>query len=301
MKNTSLRYQNGIALIQVLLLSAILMVMMLSVNKEARLQVQSAALAKERAHATMQLNSLEAELTFTLLTERRRKQAESANLIVRHWNFFNSPFEVNNATIAIEDVASMLSLTNSSTLEVLVAQITADEQKAQQLVAALQDWQDIDSETTFNGAEQADYPSVAIRNGPMQTESEIRFLHQIDQALYCALKPHLTVAPRRYTNYFLMPSERQKYFVNPDNVDQITKERLAEQLSNDRFEILSGIPLGDFQNYSASNTLRLSFTVTLNSVKLSRLLTLSINPNDAEPVKVWDYYKYYYADHENCR
>lgn len=249
----------------------------------------------------MQLNSLEAELTFTLLTERRRKQSDSNNQLVQKWNFFNSPFEVNNATIAIEDVASMLSLTTPSSLEVLVAQITADEQKAQRLVAALQDWQDSDSETTFNGAEQADYPSVVIRNGPMQTESEIRFLHQIDQALYCALKPHLTLAPRRYTNYFLMPFERQIYFVNPDNIDQITKERLAEQLSNDRFEILSGIPFGDFQNYSASNTLRLSFTVTVNSVKLSRLLTLSINPNDTDPVKVWDYYKYYYADHENCR
>jgi hypothetical protein len=258
-------------------------------------------LAKERAQATMQLNSLEAELIFTLLTERRRKQAESANLIVRGWNFFNSPFEVNNATIAIEDVASMLSLTSPSTLERVVGQITADEHRAQQLVTALKDWQDSDSETTFNGAEQADYPSVVIRNGPMQTESEIRFLRHIDQALYCALKPHITLAPRRYTNYFLMPADRQKYFVNPDNVDQITRERSAEQLSSDRFELLSGIPFGDFQSYSASDTLRLSFTVRVNNVKLSRLLTLSIHPNEAEPVKVWDYYKYYYADHENCR
>lgn len=301
MNYASRRFQNGVALIQVLVLTAILLVMMLSVNKEARQQVQTATLAKERAQAAMQLNSLEAELTFTLLTERRRKQAESANLIVRHWNFFNSPFEVNNATIAIEDVASMLSLTSPASLERLVAGITADERKAQQLVAILKDWQDSDSETTFNGAEQTDYPSVVVRNGPMQTESEIRFLKDIDQALYCALKPHVTLAPRRYTNYFLMPEERQKFFVNPDNVDQITKERFADLLSNDRFEMLSGIPMGDFQNYSASDTLRLSFTVTVNSVKLSRQLTLSVNPNAAEPVKVWDYYKYYYADHENCR
>lgn len=299
--NKSPRLQTGIALIQVLLLSAILMVMMLSVHWEARQQIKSASLAKERAQAALLLNSVEAELTFTLLTEKRRRKTDAASPIARQWNFFNHPFDTANATVAIEDVASMLSLTNPSSLEKLVSQLGADEQKAQQVVAALKDWQDNDTETSFNGAEQADYPSVIIRNGPMQTESEIRFLRHIDARLYCLIKPHITVAPRRYTNYFMMPTERQQYFVDPDNAAQIASDRLAEQLTSHQFEMLSGIPFGDFQNYSPSDTLRLSFTVRVNSVKLSRLLTLSINPNAVEPVKVWDYYKYYYADHENCR
>lgn len=299
MQKTSFKHR-GIALVQVLLLTAVLVLMMISVQQEARQQVKSAVQAKERAKAILELNSVEAELIFALLTERRRTKADAVNPIVRQWNFFNHPFTTGSATVAIEDVTTMVSVTSPVSFEKLVAKLTGDVQKAQMIVAALKDWQDIDDDTSFGGAEQADYLNLSIRNGPIQTESELRFLKHIDSELYCLLRPHITTAPRRYTNYFLMPAERQKFFVDLNNASKIAELRLAGNLTNDQFEMLSGIPFGEFQSYSASQTVRLSFTVMVNSVKLSRLLTLTINPNAAEPVKVWDYYKYYYADHENC-
>ena len=292
--------QAGIALVQVLLLSAILMIMMLSIHQDTRRHLQTALEAKERAQASLSLQTMESELLFTLLTQRRRVAPTSDNPIVRQWNFYNQPFELPHGTVAIEDVASLLSPTSPTSLQAVFSGILGDDVKAKQLVAALVDWQDADNSPTFQGAEQSAYPGLVIRNGPLQTESELRFLHGMTETLYCQIVPHVTVSPRKYVNYFLMPDSRQSFFMPPGNHELIKQARAEGTLTHAQFEVLSGRPMTDYQSYSPSETLRLTFTAYGNNVKLSRRFTVTLQPISNEPFKVWDYFKNYYADSENC-
>lgn len=292
--------QSGIALVQVLLLSALLMIMLMSIHQDSRRNVKTALEAKQRAQASLSLQTMESELLFTLLTERRRVNPSSENAIVRQWNFYNQPFTVPQGTVAIEDVASLLSPTSPASLTAFFTGMLGDKQTAEQLVAALNDWQDSDNSISFQGAEQSAYSGLQIRNGPLQTESELRFLRGMTDEIYCKIAPHITVSPRKYVNYFLMPDNRQSFFVPLANLELIKQARHDGTLSHAQFEILSERPMTDFQSYSPGETLRLTFTAYGNNVKLSRRFTVTLQPISSEPFKVWDYFKNYYADSENC-
>lgn len=295
--------QRGIALLQALFLSLILLVFLVAIQLLARAHVQSALLAKSRVTASMELQTAEAEVLFALLTHSKTQLQNSDDPIVSRWNFHNSPFTARPAVeIQIEDVASRFSAAIPESMLELLAHLTKDQQLAEKIVAALKDWQDFDATPVFGGSEQSDYHNgVIVRNGPIQSEQELRFVKGMTPQLFCQLLPHLTIAPRSHVNYFTMPDDRLQIFMRADAFKMLKSLRDSGNLTAEAFKSLSAFEkdLGD--NYSPSRTLRLFFTASINDVKLSRSLTVVVAPRASEPLSLWDYFKTDYANSSDCQ
>ena len=84
--------QQGIALFQVLLITAVISIMAIQFTQTARNQLSIASTIVDRVEAQAQLRSTEAELLYSLITEKRQPDKLSANVYVRKWNFYGKPF-----------------------------------------------------------------------------------------------------------------------------------------------------------------------------------------------------------------
>lgn len=287
---------HGIALIQVLLLSAILSVMLISIHVTSREHVELATQAVARAEAMVALNSMEAETFISLLTSAKKIQPHSELSLPKVWRFDNQPFPVENGTIQIEDTSALISLTAPTALIPILTAITGDKQTAEQLVAALDDWQDADNETRFGGAEQQDYPAgVVVRNSVIQDISELLSVKGFTPGLVDKIRPFVTMFPKKYHNIYAMSDELLAYYLDPIQLKQVLAERHAGTLTPDRFSTLTGIEQDEFIGFSVSQGLVVRFTAQRKGVKLSRQISVTLDPSAEEPLQYWDYYKNSYV------
>ncbi|MGI2000024.1 general secretion pathway protein GspK [Shewanella frigidimarina] len=84
--------QQGIALFQVLLITAVISIMAIQFTQTARNQLSIASTIVDRVEAQAQLRSTETELLYSLITEKRQLDKTSANVYARKWNFYGKPF-----------------------------------------------------------------------------------------------------------------------------------------------------------------------------------------------------------------
>jgi type II secretory pathway component PulK len=295
--------QKGIALLQALFLSLILMVFLLSIHNVSRSHVQSAMLAKSRVIASMYLQTTEAEVLFALLTNPRGVKTDSANPVVAYWNFYNKAFSYRPAVdVQIEDMSSRFSAAVPESMLELLRKTAADPRQAESIVAAIKDWQDFDDTPVFGGSEQSDYQSgITVRNGPLQSVHELKFIKGMTPELLCQLMPHITIAPRSNVNFYTMPDRRLQLFLPQDELKMLTTMRDSGSLTPEGFRSLSAFTADSGENYVPSSTLRLFFTASVNDVKLARSLTVVITPRATEPLSLWDYFKTDYADSSECK
>lgn len=286
----------GIALIQVLLLSAILSVMLVSIHITARAHVNLATQAVARAEAMVALNSMEAETFISLLTSVKKIQPQSELYLPRVWRFDNQPIALADGVVQIEDTSTLLSLTVPSVLTPLLTGITNNKQQTEQLIASLEDWQDADNETRFGGAEQQDYPSgVVVRNSVIQDVSELLSVKGFTPELVEKLRPFVTMFPKKYQNLYAMSDELMVYYLDPVQLKQVLAERHAGTLTPERFSTLTGIEQDEFVGFTVSQGLVVRFTAHRKGVKLSRQISVTLDPSAEEPLQYWDYYKNSYV------
>jgi general secretion pathway protein K len=299
MRQHCVQVNRGVALVQVLLLSAILMAVLLTAHMEARRHIKSAELAVDRALSAADLQTRESEILFALLTESRKSQPDSSDPLLQHWNFTNFPFQVVDnrieSEVAIQDQAALVALNSPQSLLPVLTLITQDPVKSQQLVAAIEDWQDQDDIPKFGGAEQKSYPaSIRVRNAPIQHIDELLYIKGMTTEIYQQLKPLVTLFPKRFQNLYAMDAVLLKSYVDPVRVEQILAERQQGTLTPERFAKLSGIEQDEFISFAPGNGLRVRFTVFGNDVKLSRQFSVTVNPSADDPLEFWDYKKYIY-------
>lgn len=108
-------------------------------------------------------------------------------------------FDEAEVEISITDDAGKIDINaaDAASLKNLFIGAGVDEQKADELAGAIQDWRDPDDLTTLNGAERADYRAVDLpyspRNAPFETLSEIQQVFGMDYELYTRIEPAITM------------------------------------------------------------------------------------------------------------
>lgn len=90
--------QKGIALFQVLLITAVITIMAIQFTQTARNQLSIASTIVDRIQAQSELRTVEAELLFSLITEKRQKDIHSNNSYAQYWNFYGKPFGLTEAS-----------------------------------------------------------------------------------------------------------------------------------------------------------------------------------------------------------
>ena len=281
--------KNGMALVQVLLLSALLMIMLLSVQYQARNQLELANRVKQYSDLQLQLQNVEAELMFLLMTNEWSDLVKPTSKVTG-FNFFGKEFLLSGAVVKIQDLAGLLSVNspNTSTYAGLTKSLLGDEQLGVRIAEELIDWRDADNLPGQYGAEQADYPNIQVRNFGLQTLDEIRFLKSVTPDVYQTLRPYLTVF-RAGENLMNMPAEMLLSRVSPAVAEQMMQSREEGRL-NDGVLASMGVDYTD-EAFSLrfGRTLQITFTVQNTDVKLTRSFAVTITPSRPVPFEYLEY------------
>lgn len=286
--------QRGIALLQVLFLSMILSVMLISMHLKAKAALTLAQQLSDRAQAELQLYSADNEFKFVVLSQPLTLQGSENGQL--QWNLHDEPFAFAGVNMQVQDISGLVNLYNYNDMARLFRYFH-DESTAAQLLGQLQDWQDDDKDAGINGAEQSAYPAeVRVRNQLMQTESEIRFLKSITPAQADLLLPWLSTAPQSYQNPLVMPDLVLQVMFGKTLADQLTRLRQTNKLDGDMLRVVMGAIHSDDWVFGPSGSYRVTFTSEVNNVKLSRRYTIRLSPYQEDPFTYWEYVNQYHAE-----
>ncbi len=282
--------QHGIALIQVLLLSVLLTVILMSMNHQARQHIRLAEAVKHYAAANMALHSAEAEILFSLLSNEPHLLARGELPEAPQWNFHSQPFWLADTQVVLQDTSGLLNAASPDAVLIrqFVQQHSGSEALGQQIVAALADWQDKDNTPRLDGAEQAEYPLGNIRNGPMQYAEEWLFVKGVTPELFSALQPLLSFFTQG-VSVNQQPQALWRLYLAEAQTNELARLRDAGKLSAELFEGLTGSTIDEFNRFSYGPGYRIGFTVKNADVRLSRELTLRLMPFQQQPFDIYEY------------
>ncbi len=275
--------QSGIALMQTLMLSAILMTIVLSVAYGVKQHVYLAEAVRERTDVYLAGYSQKNEVLFGMLTQDWRSEPNSTSQLQRVWNFYDEPFEYGAGTVRIQDIESLLT-----------KQLAGNEALGRHIAAAIQDWQDGDDQVSPFGAEQADYQDpVMVRNAPFQDMTELQFVAGVSSELYQQLAPISSVYPTGKINLLNMPFSLLSLYIGDDLAEVVMEQRRSNSVNSAMIAQLTGIPGDDFYTYNTGPIFRIKTTVNGQRASYSGEEIVILAPYSKIPVKIWDKRKTY--------
>lgn len=286
----------GIALIQVLLLSAIITIFLLSVTVRVRQHIKLAEQVKARTAAVLRLHDLEVETLYLLLTEPKMQSSEAKMLLASNWNFYGAPVQLDNdTTVNILDLSALVPLNHQGLLRHLIVQSGTTPSIADKIVKEIQD-------SNLPGSSITPYQHQFImgvnipkvRNTATQHIDDLRFLPSMTPEIYKYIKPYITNFPLDGIYPLGMHKNVLSFFVAEPALTQILDLRQLNLLNPQKFELITGMTQGENVHYSPGNELRLCFTVRFDQGELSRRIDVSLFPYAQQPFVIWDYQKNYH-------
>lgn len=235
--------EKGIALIQVLLISAMISIFALYLTYTAREQIHTAQIAEDRIQALLQIQSAETELIYTLMTNPMVKDPTSEVELVRKWNFHNQIFNLNSIVdVQIQDQSGLISIHNPppELLKDTLTLLKIPGISPSQFVDSLLDWQDSDSLPRPNGLEANSYP-YGSRNAGIALMSDLLALPGVTEANYQQLSSIFSIYVAGPFNPMTSPMPILQAFVGERNASTILALRSNGQLTADVFSAITQV------------------------------------------------------------
>jgi len=257
-------HQSGIALIQVLLITAILSVLALYLSSTAKDQIKIAQWADDKAIALVSVHSAEANLYFSLLTNAKKQtqnKNEGNHNLANQWNFFASPFVMNqHVTAKIQDQSALIHahFPDPQTLKSLIASQGLPMVEVNHIYDNLLDWQDLDNIPRINGDESLSALDN-IRNGAIPDLHDFSFVPKMTDNLLTLLLNNTTLYNQGFFNPMDSPKELLTAITNAEVAKQVIQLRESGQLNMTQFSQLTGFVENDKMLFYPSNILSIEF------------------------------------------
>jgi hypothetical protein len=138
--------QAGVALIQVLLITSMLLILVVQLSKDAREQVHTSIRLKEKAELLVSINNQAESIKYELLTLSPNQLGVSSNGL----NYYGEPVQRNNLTIELQDQSGLLSLATSFSFLTQYLNLPQGTVADRRLVDTLLSWQGLSANGTVN-------------------------------------------------------------------------------------------------------------------------------------------------------
>jgi len=295
-KITSKRSQNGIALIQVLIISIILTMLGVFINQSVREQVRIATTIQNSHRANVLLETVEAELLHALLTHKRYRNLTSDNPYVKKWNFYNKRFSINDEVqIELQDLNGLLSLNfmNQAAASRLFKELGFEGEQVRTFHDSLKDWKDKDDLKRLNGAESDYYEKAGKslpRNGYLQSMGELLNVRSSEFLTLEEWQSYFSLALVSRFNPLNAPDLLLKAFLNNDRAwQQVIEKRTTEQLTMLDFYRYTGVDESQSITFTTSRIIKVNILVDIENNKLSKSFQVELRPNSTKrPVIISD-------------
>ena len=275
--------QRGVALVLVLLITAVLSLLALQFNLEARERLSKATFLVNRAEAELRLHSREAAMLHTLLTHAWVTAAETSaagsqkppsNAYVTVWNFRGQSFAIDGATFRIQDVSGLQPLPQprlpDDGFQPLLLGIGVDAARAGDAAARLR---------AFLGP-----PSFT----PLQTFADLQPIAGLTPEEIGRLEAVSTLYPTTNFNPGTAPNEVLSVRFGGSVLQGVQNLRSQGRLDTDSLRRLIN-DTGDFTSFYPGPAFRLATKVSFRGVNLHRERTLVLKPYGREPVTLWSH------------
>lgn len=282
--------QRGMALFQVLLLSVLLGIILMSMNHQARQHTKLAQAVQKYTQAAMALQSAEAQILFNLLSHEPFELAQGVLSEAPGWNFYGVPFKYDSLDVVIQDTSGLLNTSKPDPriLDQLITRVTGSAGLGTKIYAALNDWQDKDDLPRRDGAEQQDYELIAVRNWPLQYSEEWLFIKGMTPEVYRELAPLMSLFTQG-VNVNQQPETLWRLYLEENQVSELSRLRTQGKLTPDLFESLTNMKIDEYTRFSYGPSYRIGFGVQNDQVKLTRELTLRLMHYQTKPFDIFEY------------
>lgn len=275
----------GIALIQVLLICAVISVLALYFSLLARQQVQVATIANDKSLAYMHLKTAESQILLSLFTRQQREQDAEQGLA--GINTHGSPFAIGDHVQAqVQDLSGLISIAAPHRQRLIntLIELGASRREAELFVGRLIDWQDDDNLPRANGQEQYG-DARGPRNRRISTLDE---LDLIAAEPYPWLKPLKSLLTTQWTPYFnprLAPAPILRAHLGQD-ADIVLESRETNVLTSREYQYLTGEVGQDGLIFVGSDLFRITLQAKVGQAFLTKQLTVELDPYAEAPVAV---------------
>lgn len=276
---------SGIALIQVLVITAILAILSLYFSKSARQQVTFALDYQDKVAALIKHHDAESQLLFALLNEPRTPGVKP-NIptfpFVMNWNDFDVEFDIDEYTVAkMQDQRGLIDLHYPDQTRILrlLTSNGLNDYDATSLINLLKDLQDLDSQTQLNRQE------LRYRNGVLQNYDEL-YAYGIDSKSIQILKSTTSIYKGRGFNPLSSPQPLLKAITSEYVSKQLLAMRNNGSVDIRRFSLLANIGEGDEVIFYPSNDTRVILVTSVGKAKVRSEYLLRLKPSKSAPVNV---------------
>ncbi|GAA5142096.1 hypothetical protein [Thalassotalea piscium] len=263
--------QRGIALIQVLLIVAILSVLALYLTNTARDQVKIAQWFDDKNTALVELQSAESTLLFNLLTQTKTFKDPTGKVPL--WNFYSKPFNMNaTVVVSMQDQAGLLSIhyPEVGRLNSLVNSLgLANTIKFSDL---LLDWQDIDDTPRPSGSEGADK-----RNGKVPHVQDLIHIPNLPYEIYKVLQNNMSIYQSGYYNPMNSPIELLSVLTDEAMAQHIVSLRDEGKLNKKNFSELTGLVEDEQMFFYPSNNIAIKMKSTVGESSVEKEIVVFLS------------------------
>jgi len=207
------KYNQGVALIVVLMITAVMAVIMLYMTGQGQNNARLAGILKKNTDAQLNIESAQAELiysyittSFSILGPREDFQGQpSVNVFTD--NLANETKELEDYNVSVQDISGLVSLVpfNKSDFNRLLINNGVGQDELFKISDRLDDWQDQDGLKHLEGAERGDYNMPYLpKNGVIQKSKELIYILE-NEELYNKIKPYITLYASDYIVRQFMP------------------------------------------------------------------------------------------------
>jgi len=281
--------QVGIALIQVLLITAVLSVLALYITQTAKNQVRQAQWVNDKAQALVNVHSAEALLYFDLLTNKRspssqNQSSESVEIdkVHQRWNFYSTPFTViDNVTVKIQDQSGLIHLhfQKRGLLKKLITTFEPSSIRVEVFADSLLDWQDIDNIPRPNGIEAQGYGGInLIRNGAVPSIIDIKNINSISRPVQELLMRNATIYQTGTFSVYNAPAEILNALTDRNSVMQVMDLRRSNTISPSKFSEVTGIFEDDDTYFYTSNYIMIDLTSQVGESTVNKTIFIHLEP-----------------------
>jgi general secretion pathway protein K len=274
------RFNHGIALLQVLLITGIITVLALYFVSTAKDQVAIAQLSNDRVQAQLAIKTAESELLLALLTEFREATTDTTSPIIQRWNFYNQAFVIGeNVTAQIQDQAGLMAA-QFLDVELLVKMYREnglDEKQAPVLVDSLLDWQDADKLRRLNGAESSAY-EVGPRNGSISLKHEISQVQGMSFNAWAELQNSLTLYRRSPFNPMSSTPQILKAVLGEGRAAEYIGLRQTNLIDAAKFSGITGLNESDQQIFYPGDVMAITLKAKRGEIELSKWMMVELQP-----------------------
>ena len=278
--------QQGVALVQVLITTAIMMLLMIYFLTAAKSQIDHAKAMQDKTQAYLSHYSTNSAVLFRLLTSNPN------DLIEEGWNFYGSPFEANNdAIVEVQDLNGLISLATVSGPELIQSLLAQDINPSQAgaIANAMADWIDLDDNERPGGAESEYYASKGqqIGNGPIQTFTELPFIRNMTYDAELVLMKYTTVHPTLFFNPMVAPQKVLSAYLNDAGMaESLVSMRGSSMYSKDFIENETGLTAEDGLDYIQGPNYRITINSKVGDSYYGKVLEYGLYPYERDPVRV---------------